>query len=481
MKVAHKKETPGEHPYGTFWFLKKNEWKIDRELLYHVAFNLGFRNYNKDVVRIDDIFIYEKDEQQFYDELKSYINLQQPDLQNDICNAYEAYIQKSGTFTIARLRKLDTEIVFKDEAQKAFKMFNNCFIEVNSKEIIRHDYDKIKGKLIWHKNIINRNWFDKSPEDYKYKEFLQLAIGINAQLMKVIGYLSHDYKGEDTGYIVTLVEQCIDPKKGGGSGKNVFGSLLKLNISLHSVAGSQVQMNEKFLQSWKFQRIMRVSDIPKRFDFSFLKEISTGTGTLKKLFKDEVSITPDMMPKLLVESNFSYDDADGGLKRRIVPIEFTDFFTRCGGVDVHFGCMFPNGWSEEDYTGYDHFIALSLKTYFNSDGKIRPTELSSGGWIKQFSQKYGEITYDFIAKNIEFWTEIVEISSVDFNRAYDEFTSINNVQKKYELSAIMMNRALEEYCQRNEIEYDKDHQFRNEINSVVKGKMFKKLVTNTDL
>ena len=33
---------------------------------------------------------------------------------------------------------------------------------------------------------------------------------------------------------------------------------------------------------------MGISDVPKNFDYSFLKEASTGTFILKKLFKDEV-------------------------------------------------------------------------------------------------------------------------------------------------------------------------------------------------
>lgn len=478
--VSHTKSLDGNHPFGEFWgFDKKNDCKIDRESLYSVAYKLGFRLFNKDIVRIEGIFIYDKKDSEFYDELKTYISLQQPDLYNDVCNCYEAFIQKAGTFTISRLRNLETIKIISDKPQSSYKFFENCFIEIDCDGRKIHQYDEVKNQLIWAKNIIQRQWTDDAPEHFKYSEFLQLAVGITPQLMKVIGYLSHDYKGEDTGYIITLTEQCPDPKGGGGSGKNVFGNLLRLNTSMHTVSGSQVQMNEKFLQSWRFQRIMFLADVPKRFDFSFLKEISTGHGTLKRLFKDEISIPPEEMPKLLINTNFSFDATDGGLKRRIIPIEFTEFFTACGGVDVHFGCMFPNGWTEQDYIGYDHFISLCLTAYFKSDGKLRATELSEGGWIKQFQQRFGEFTYNFIKEGLIDWTVEKEISVTKFNYQYEDFVRINNIAKKFELSAIMMNRAIEEYCHRYDIFYNKSHVMKDSNNNTFKAKLFEKLVTNS--
>lgn len=41
-----------------------------------------------------------------------------------------------------------------------------------------------------------------------------------------------------------------------------------------------------------------------------------------------------------MQTNYSYEITDGGLKRRIIPLEFTNFFTDRGGLDVHFKAHF---------------------------------------------------------------------------------------------------------------------------------------------
>ncbi|MDO6575286.1 hypothetical protein, partial [Staphylococcus pasteuri_A] len=66
-----------------------------------------------------------------------------------------------------------------------------------------------------------------------------------------------------------------------------------------------------------------------------MKEPSTGSFIWKKLFKDEIEVSVKDAPKFIVQTNFSYEVTDGGLRRRIIPIEFTNFFTQVGGLDVH--------------------------------------------------------------------------------------------------------------------------------------------------
>lgn len=464
-----------DHPYGVFWELDEDDkLRIDREGLYRVSYGLGFRIHEQDIVRIVGCFIHNINDREYFDIIKDYIKEEDASYYNDICNTYESFIQKSGSFTISRLRLLDTENIVTDSEHRAYKFFKNDIVLITEygTEII--PYSSLDNELIWHKKVIQRDWQPFAPDKCKYTEFLSLACGLSDQIKKVIGYLVHDYKGENTGYIITLTEICPDPKGGGGSGKNIFGNLLRLATNVHTVSGTQVQLNEKFLQSWKRQRVMFLADVPKKFDFEFLKEISTGYGTLKRLFKDEEALSPEEMPKLLINTNFSFDASDGGLKRRIIPIEFTDFFTKCGGVDVHFGCMFPSGWTEQDYVGFDHFIIECLQSYFKCKGKIIATELSDTGWEKQFIQKFGETTYNFINEHINSWLQDVHINSENFNRQYNLYMTENNVKKNFEFSSILMNRSLSEYCSRHFIDFDKQVSYRDHEGTLFKGRRFAK-------
>ncbi|EHQ29010.1 Bifunctional DNA primase/polymerase [Mucilaginibacter paludis DSM 18603] len=469
-----------DHPHGIFWEQDENDrFRIDRLGLYEVANKLGFATYRGDIVRIKDRLIYKVTPRLFYDTLRDYIKEEDGNLYKDICNAYEAFIQRSGDFTISRINQIDENNILKDTYDTCYKLYINTAVKITADGYKEVPYSEII-EHIWHDKIMQRKW-DMSivPSEFKYLEFLHYAIGINDQVKKVIGYLSHDNKDENTGYIITLVEKCPDPKMGGGSGKNIFGNILRNTTTVCTVAGSQVKFSEKLLQSWNGERVFFMADVPKKFDFSYLKEMSTGYGLVKKLWKDDRSVGPDEMPKLLVNTNFSFDDSDGGLKRRIIPLEFTDFFTRCGGVDVHFNCMFPtsnnsnSGWTEKDWMGFDCFIAECVQQYLAANCKITPTELSHGGWEKQFKQQFGQHTFEFINENFERWTNSVFISTKEFNNEYKAFREENNLKEG--LSGITMNMALKSYCERYGYVFNgnKQHSITKD-----KGKNFERAVTN---
>lgn len=462
------------HPFGIFWELDdEGKFKISRELLYGISYQLGFRLFNDEPVQIIGQFIHLSERGKYFDALKQYIKEEDKGLYIKICNCLEAFLQVSGVFTISRLRQLNTDYILKDNIDTAYKFYQNEIIEITAKGVNHLSYDDIDSLYVWHHKVFQRDFYpaEKCPQTFKYFDFLDKAIGINDYLYTIIGYLVHDYKDENTGYIITLTESCPDPKGGGGSGKNIFGNLLRQMTTVCTVAGSQIQFNEKFLQAWNNERIFFIADVPKKFDFEYMKEMSTGYGTLKKLFKDERTIAPQDMPKLLINTNFSFDASDGGLKRRIIPVEFTNFFTACGGVDVHYGCMFPSGWTDDDWIGYDWFMVESLRKFFIADGKITAVELSATGWEKQFKQKYQELTYQFITENINDWCAMGKISNDLFKNLYDKFCNDNNINRQFQLSSVFMNRAIDAYCSKFEIDFISDKQIKeNSIN--VKYRIF---------
>lgn len=442
------------HPHGIFWDLNdEDKYQISREQLYNVSYGLGFRLHLEEPVQIIGQEIYLSNKGKYFDALKSYIKEDDEREYIKICNALEAFLQNSGTYTITRLRPLNTDYILKDTFDTAYKLYQNGILEVTETLINKLEYTDIDTLLVWHHKILKRDLpnFNNEHLVCKYTDFLHHAIGVSDYLYQIIGYLAHDFKDENTGYIVTLTERSPDPKGGGGSGKNIFGNLLRYITTVCTVAGSQVQFNEKFLQAWNEERIFFMADVPKKFDFEYLKEMSTGYGTLKKLFKDERTIAPSDMPKMLVNTNFSFDASDGGLKRRILPVEFTNFFTAAGGVDAHYGCMFPAGWDQHDWAGFDWFMLTALQKYFQCKGKILAAELSSTGWEKQFKQKYSELTFKFIVENFDDWVALGQLKIDDFNHLYQSFCTENNISKQYQSSSIMMNRALTDYCERNEI------------------------------
>ena len=203
-----------------------------------------------------------------------------------------------------------------------------------------------------------------------YELYLRNSTGFTDAVKNTIGYLCHDYKSEATGYIVVMTETVANAKDGGGSGKNIFGNMLRNMISVATVPGSSVKFDSSMLQSWNGQRIFFMADIPKKIDWLFLKEQTTGYGLLKKLYKDEIEVNPEDMPKFLINTNYSYDDADGGLKRRIKPIEFTPYYTLNGGVDAVHGKMFPSEFTKEDWADFDRIVLECIRYNLEQGGKL---------------------------------------------------------------------------------------------------------------
>lgn len=443
-----------DHPYGVFIKYDQDEEKytVSREALTYVAKMLGFRYQDGDLVKIDGFKISYVTERFFQDHIKEYIHEEDADEYENLCNIYESFMQKNGKYTIQRLEKLDESLILSDNRDCCYKFYLNGYLTITAKEIAFNTYDGFNN-LLWDTKIQQRDYV--KGEGGKFLEYLKLAVNDMDQASNILGYLAHEYKDETTGFIIVLTEQCPDPKQGGGSGKNVFCNLLKLTTTYTSKPGAQAKFDEKFFQSWNRQKIFGISDVPKNFDFLFLKEPATGSFIWKKLFKDEVEVDVMDAPKFVVQTNYSYDTSDGGLKRRIIPLEFTNFFTLAGGLDVHFGCHFPNGWSNDDYAGFDTFIANSIKKWMKGGNKLHATELTETGWIKQWEQTYGNAT-PFILENWDKWIIDGYISNDDFKKDLEKYYNDNNIAKHFFSSSQKLNSAIDAYANRHAIHFKKD-------------------------
>jgi hypothetical protein len=456
------------YPHGAFWDLsEKGAVSLNRERTYAVASAIGFRYHEGSIVWIDGRYITRVIARQFYDRMKAYIGVDE-----DVCNAFEAFIQRSGEFTMTRLELLDTTRLLESTATTSYKFYANGYLKITASGISPQPYTELSDQLIWRDRMLDRDFTlqDLNPEGLYY-QFLELAIGVTDYLHRAIGYLCHEHKEESNTYMIMLVEECPNPKQGGGTGKNLFTNLIGHATTLKNIAGSQAQLNEKLLQAWNYERVMAIHDLPRKFNLPFFKEPSGGSATLKKLFKDEQSLPPSVMPKFIFSTNFSYDDTDGGLRRRLIPLEFKPFFTIVGGVDRHFGKLFPYDWSPEDWTQYDNFIAYSIQQYLVGGGKLSPRPLTEDGWLKQFDQNHMQLTREFIQQHWDYFLREKFISNEKFRDVYLKFSSENNIERKYQLSSMRMTQALEEWCNHYKTSFLANH-VKRDLLDLIRGRYF---------
>lgn len=458
------------HPYGVYWKMDEEEERklfISRELFIRIAGLLGFYYHTGNVVRLVGMFIYKIDERQFQDAMKVYIKEPDQEEYEKICDAFEAFMQKNGAYSMRRLPILDTSSILTDTADISYKFFTNGLLTITASTISFIEYDTLTDVLIWHYKIQQRDYNRYSHG--RYIDFINKAIVTPAALRPILGYLAHEYKDETTAYIIVLTEQCPDPKQGGGSGKNVLCNLLNYTTTYTSKPGVQAKMDEKFFQSWNGQRIFGISDVPKNFDFSFLKEPSSGTFIWKKLFKDEIEVSNADAPKFIVQTNFSFDVSDGGLRRRIIPVEFTDFFTRCGGIDVHYGIHFPRAWTIEDWGSFDTYIAECIQCWLQAVRKLSATALTETGWEKQFRHTYGNNAIDFIELMWPEWITCSFISNQLWKEQLDNFYRENDIPIKFHIASKRLYEAVTIFSDKKGYVFMNNQQKRNGLETI-KGK-----------
>lgn len=455
------------HPYGIFWEIdEEGKPQIDRLLLVHVAGELGYRLLDNALVRLSTNIIHPAEMRQLIDELLDYVREEEADTNHSIRRAYETFMERHGEYITTRLPIIQPDDILSDTREVCYKCYGNGVLQITADDSELLSYDHI-DKLIRSSSIQPRNYLPHPSG--RYSQFIDLAAGLSEHTLRTIGYLAHDYKDETTAYIVVLVEQCENPEDGGGSGKNVFCNLFRHITTITNKPGAQVKYDEKFLQSWNGERVLCLSDVPKSFDYAFLKDLSSNDAILKKLFKDERTVAVHNMPKFIIQTNFSYEVSDGGLRRRIIPIEFTDFFTKVGGIDVHFGCHFPRGWSDEDWGDYDRIMTQAIQEWLHSGLKLTRPSLSTGGWIKQFRQTYGYIAADMVEGCYSDWCRIGDITNEEWKRMIDQYYQENGVAVMHRPSAKRLHKAIHAYCEHHGVVFDGN---RTLAGGISKGKSF---------
>ena len=452
------------YPYGEFIKVDpeddKGKLEVSRDALYYIAEKMGFKCLDVGIVKVEEYMVRKCTEREFYDEMKGYIKEDVPEELEKLLNIWEKFIQQNGNFTMTRLPEFDTKLLIKDDKGNAFQFFRNGWLHITSRVIEFKDYSLLT-QLVFKEKIRDRDYVE-TDESGLYGEYLENAVGFNEYTCSIIGFLVHDFKNSSTGFIPVLTEMCENPEEGGGSGKNLFCNLLAHATSFVNKNCAGVKYNEKFWQMWTGQRIVALSDLPKNFDFGFIKEAATGSILHKRLFKDEVEIPVERTPKIVCQTNYSVENVDGGIRRRIRLLEFTDFYTKTGGIDEHHKKHFPEDWSTEDWNGFDCVIAMALKLYLKQGCKILSPTITATGWNKRFKQTYGPTTTEIISKHFSKWTRFRFVSNPIFDNDLEVYYGENKTTDKFKVARQKLNMAIKEYSEHHGFLYEWDSQKRGE-------------------
>jgi len=457
------KEFADNYPYGIFWKVnKEGKPEISYSKFLYVAQCLGYRQYRNELVQINGRFIESVETRELIDSMLSYI--QGDDQENiDLLDAFEKFIQTSIKNILSnRIMPLEEEKVISDSANVCYKFFENCIVEITAFEkTLFKTYDEIEG-LIFANKVIPRKYDPKDATNNLFEQYLinstdPARIMVSEYIKNILGWLCHDYNSPANIYIIIMTEMVIDPKDGGGSGKNILANMLSRLIGMSIASGSMVKWDDKFFSVWKpSTRLLFVPDLPKQVDWPFLKN-AVENPLINKKYEKEYSVSTEEAPKLLFNTNYSFDDVDGGLKRRIRTIEFTDYYTVRGGVDRVHGKLFPHDWSDEEWNGFIGFMINCIQMNLDNKGKIEQQELSHDGKIKKFISNHGERYYEFFNEYIDHWCEKRFVSTANFNENLHSFFTGEKT-----VSGTKLNVMLDEFCVLKDIFFNKNSKTQGE-------------------
>ncbi|MGM1429549.1 bifunctional DNA primase/polymerase [Sphingobacterium lactis] len=398
-----------KYPYGIMWeFDDKGKVNIPINLVLQVLVGLGFRSHHGKVVRAgqDPNIINTRINDPLNEIITSlidYVKEDDGDTYTSIVNAIDEKFSTKAKYIRERLPNLDNSQLLADEVNASYICYSNCIIEVTSDGIKQHDYTFLteKGLYVLDKNVAKRSYYFDVAGSELFRDFLINALGFSNYVKKVLGYLAHKGKRENSTFLVVQTERVANTKDGGGSGKNVTTGMLNHFNSIYEVDGSSAKVDATLTQGWSDEGIVVISDVKRNFPYAALKNAITNNMLCKRLYQNLTIIPFKESPKFIVSTNYSYDTGDGGLDRRIRPLEYTDFYSKQGGVDKYHGKLFPDDFTEEDWKGFDDVMIECLQTYFQANGVIEKIELSDTGKIKQMNSKYGEMVMDQFEELVE--------------------------------------------------------------------------------
>lgn len=289
------------------------------------------------------------------------------------------YNMMAGTpkyFKQEYLNMLDTiEIqINKDTKDKCYLYYTNTVLEITKDNVREISYLDLNG-YVWEEQIIPRVYLPTDGKKGQYREFLWLISGKKDErynsFRSAIGYLVHSYKTSANNRAIILNDEVISEHPNGGSGKGIFSNAigyLKKSVKLN---GKQFNFDKSFV----YQRVnpdtqlLIFDDVKKNFDFERLFSLITEGIDIEKKNKDEIYISVEDSPKVLINTNYTIGGIGGSFVRRKYELELSSFFNDQNTPQDHFKGMLFGDWDKYEWSKFDNFM-IRCTQYFLEHGLV---------------------------------------------------------------------------------------------------------------
>jgi len=327
-----------------------------------------------------------------------------------------------------------------DTADRVRLFYSNGFVSCTKDGYSLHPYAEMDG-LVWKSQILNRD-FNVAVTEYVepdrlpvFAKFVWNVSGKDPErfrsFLTVIGYLLHDFF-EGKARAIILTDSDLSAYASGRTGKTLFGKALAQITTLCEISGKDFDPNDRF----KYQgvsypdRIIHINDISKKVGVEPLYvDISEGISVQKKNkqpFHKRVRIIISTNRAMKIEGPSSRD--------RVIEIEFSNHYGEALSPQTEFGkWFFGDGWTEEDWVGFDNFICYCICLYLR-EGVHIPSQINLGR--RKLLASSNEDFVDFIDQRVK--DKVISANLIickndlkeDFLKEYPEYReTIKDVSK----------------------------------------------------
>lgn len=354
---------------GQFWIRKGKKIQVKYTDLVQWLHSIGYRIHQNEIVKITDNVVSIVDPSKlrslFLDEVEPYI-------------ADEFYEKVSTIFSdtgglMSKVGQLEDKFI-KDTKNETWLFFKNYAVKITPTAILPMQYREVSG-YVWESSIIDRNFYNGDYAGCDADRFVRILGGNKYKdLQKLLGYTLSRYKDPINPRAVVLTEDIDAEDEGesqGGSGKGLLFSFVKQFRKVADFDGKNFKTSDTFLyQSIELDtNIIFIDDVERKFNFTSLFSILTGSLLVNKKNKPQIVIPYPNSPKIFITSNYSVGAMDISSERRKYEFAVVKHFGKEYEPIDEFGRQFFNEWDNDEWAKFDNFMAECCKSYLASTDK----------------------------------------------------------------------------------------------------------------
>jgi hypothetical protein len=317
--------------------------------------------------------------------------------------------------------------MLKDTREEAYLPFRNGVVKITAAGGALIPYDQI-GKQVWRNAIIDHDIVIDDIVAYsEWSRFYACVCGADSPdnmseeqvnnymyLCSLTGYLIHKYKDPARPYAVILSEAVETEEMGGGTGKGLFCRGIEKIASTCLIAGKTFDPVAKF--AWQrlqlHNTIAVIDDVPKGFQFTGLYNVITDGLTLERKNQQEVFISYEDSPKVVVISNYVISSAGNHAERRQKVFEFAPFFSPSYTPDKHFGHLLLKDWDDQEWNRFYNFMISCTASYLNNGipNMGRSDTLQRRAIRQKYGVEFSEWFHgQYLTNGCEKWHGVIEL------------------------------------------------------------------------